>query len=66
MEGVIDAAYRTAGGWVVLDWKTDESDELWAVREPAYLDQVHQYAAMLSRATGVPATGRLVRVPRVD
>ena len=64
VEGVIDAAYRTHAGWVVLDWKTDESDAAWGVREPGYRAQVELYAAMLGRATGVGATGKLVRVRR--
>jgi ATP-dependent helicase/nuclease subunit A len=66
VEGVIDAAYKAHEGWVVVDWKTDASDVAWSSREAQYRDQVEQYAAVLARATGVPARGQLVRLTNRD
>ena len=61
IKGVIDAAYRD-DDWTVIDWKTDLDDAAWAERREQYQAQVDEYAAMLARATGQPATGVLVRL----
>lgn len=62
VEGVIDAAYRGADGWTVIDWKTDMDDAAWEQRQGQYQAQVDQYAEMLARATGTKAKGVLVRL----
>ena len=63
LEGVIDAAWQTAEGWQIVDWKTDDvSADEWAERLPAYERQVATYADLLGRALGVSVSGRLVRV----
>ena len=59
VEGVIDAAYETEAGWVVVDFKTD-ADPTEAL--DAYLGQVRLYARAIAAATGRPATGRLIRL----
>ncbi len=59
VEGVIDAAYETATGWVVVDFKTD-ADPTEAL--DAYLGQIRLYARAIAAATGRPAEGRLVRL----
>ncbi|MGH7688821.1 MAG: UvrD-helicase domain-containing protein [Gemmatimonadaceae bacterium] len=63
LEGVIDAAYRTDGGWHVIDWKTDAvPDEVWKTRAVAYERQLAMYAELLGKATGEAVTTELVRV----
>ncbi len=63
LEGVIDAAFQTAKGWHVLDWKTDDVTEAaWAAREPEYQAQVAAYARLLARALDARVTSELVRV----
>jgi ATP-dependent helicase/nuclease subunit A len=59
VEGVIDAAYETDAGWVVVDFKTD-ADPTEAL--DAYLGQVRLYARAIAAATGRPAEGRLLRL----
>lgn len=63
VEGVIDAAYRTADGWHIVDWKSDDvSDAEWENRRLAYERQLALYASLLRRATGGIVTAALVRV----
>ena len=54
VEGYIDLMYRSRGGLVVVDWKTDavESAEDVASRMAAYRLQGAAYAAALEAATG--------------
>jgi ATP-dependent exoDNAse (exonuclease V) beta subunit len=59
VEGVVDAAFEEAGGWTVVDFKTDV--EL-AGRVDEYRRQVALYALAIARATGVPARGVLLRI----
>jgi ATP-dependent exoDNAse (exonuclease V) beta subunit len=59
VEGVIDAAYETGAGWVVVDFKTDADP---AESLEAYLGQVRLYARAIAAATGRPAEGRLLRL----
>ncbi|HWE40925.1 MAG TPA: UvrD-helicase domain-containing protein, partial [Gemmatimonadaceae bacterium] len=62
-EGVMDAAVRTAEGWVVMDWKTDEvGDGEWAKRRVGYERQVGRYAEMVTALGGGRASGEVVRV----
>jgi ATP-dependent exoDNAse (exonuclease V) beta subunit len=60
VEGVIDLAFEEDAGWVVVDFKTDH--ELAGVPLDTYRRQVALYAAGISRATGRPATGILLRL----
>jgi ATP-dependent exoDNAse (exonuclease V) beta subunit len=59
VDGQVDLAYETDAGWVVIDFKTDI--EIASAQE-AYQQQVGLYAEAVSRATGMPATGVLLRV----
>ena len=58
VEGVIDLAYRTELGWVVVDFKTDEV----VASEGPYAEQLRLYVEAVQRATGEPARGVLLRV----
>jgi ATP-dependent exoDNAse (exonuclease V) beta subunit len=57
-EGVVDLAYRTDAGWVVVDFKTDEAVET----EGPYAEQLRRYVDAVARATGEKASGVLLRV----
>ena len=57
-EGVIDLAYRTANGWVVVDFKTDDV----VATEGPYAEQLQLYVTALQRATAEPARGILLQV----
>ncbi|HYO97072.1 MAG TPA: UvrD-helicase domain-containing protein [Polyangiaceae bacterium] len=58
VEGIIDLAYRTQTGWVVVDFKTDQNVETAGV----YAEQLRQYVDAVQRATGESASGVLLRV----
>jgi ATP-dependent helicase/nuclease subunit A len=58
-EGVVDLAFRDAGAWTVVDWKTDA--EIGA-RRSAYAAQVQLYADAIARATGERAEALLLVV----
>jgi ATP-dependent exoDNAse (exonuclease V) beta subunit len=59
VEGVIDLAYETDDGWVVVEFKTDASiDESLS----KYEAQVLAYVAAIARATGQPVSGFILRV----
>ena len=51
VEGVVDAAFETDAGWVVVDFKTD-ADPGEAL--DAYLGQIRLYARAIATATGRP------------
>jgi ATP-dependent exoDNAse (exonuclease V) beta subunit len=57
-EGVIDCAYEGAGGWTVIDFKTDSVPSL----PPEYRVQIQWYAYALGRLTGRPVRAVLVRL----
>jgi len=57
-EGVVDLAFREAGRWCVVDFKTDADDS----RFDAYGVQVGLYARAIGTATGEPVDGFLLRV----
>jgi ATP-dependent helicase/nuclease subunit A len=59
VDGQVDLAYETDAGWVVVDFKTDI--EIASAQE-SYKQQIALYAEAVSRATGRPATGVLLRV----
>jgi ATP-dependent exoDNAse (exonuclease V) beta subunit len=60
VEGVVDLAFEGDDGWVVVDFKTDQ--ELAGVALETYRRQVQLYAHGISRATGRPASGILLRL----
>ena len=62
IEGIIDVAFREAGAWTVLDYKTDRDPEAAGGVIEAYCRQVALYAEMVTRATGEPARAVLMRV----
>jgi ATP-dependent helicase/nuclease subunit A len=59
IEGVIDLAFEHAGGWTVIDYKTDEE---FRGNEPAYQRQAGMYAAAIKAANGAPVAALLMRV----
>jgi ATP-dependent exoDNAse (exonuclease V) beta subunit len=59
VDGQVDLAYQSESGWVVVDFKTDV--ELGG-HEDAYRRQIALYALAVSRATGQPARGVLLRI----
>ena len=59
IEGVVDLAFREAGAWTVVDFKTDHELDADLDR---YRRQVALYAELIARATGEPATPLLLRI----
>jgi len=59
VDGQVDLAYETEQGWVVVDFKTDIEI---VNAQDAYKKQVALYCEAVTRATGQPATGVLLRV----
>ena len=59
VDGQVDLAFEDEDGWVVVDFKTDV--EL-GPGEAAYRRQVALYVEAITRATGRPARGVLLRV----
>jgi ATP-dependent helicase/nuclease subunit A len=68
VEGVVDLAFREAGGWVIADYKTDD------VTDPAELDrrlalyraQVDLYADCWEELTGEPVKERVLYLTAPD
>jgi ATP-dependent helicase/nuclease subunit A len=60
VEGVVDFAYEEDEAWVVVDFKTDQ--EMESGQLLVYQRQVALYADAISRATGRPATGVILRL----
>ena len=59
LEGIADLAFLEDGAWTVVDFKTDA----WlAAAQTRYERQLRWYAYALSRVTGMPASGLLLRV----
>jgi ATP-dependent helicase/nuclease subunit A len=57
-EGIIDLAYLSDGGWLVVDFKTDEVIDA----RGGYATQLHRYVEAVKRATGLEASGVLLQV----
>jgi ATP-dependent exoDNAse (exonuclease V) beta subunit len=55
---VIDLAFRSDSGWVVVDFKTDEL----VATEGIYAEQLQLYVDAVQKATGEPTRGVLLRV----
>jgi ATP-dependent exoDNAse (exonuclease V) beta subunit len=69
IEGVLDLAFLEGDAWTVVDFKTDAElgESIGERLEPAraiarYAAQVRLYAAAITAATGLPATGTLLVV----
>lgn len=60
VEGIVDLAFEEQGQWTVLDYKTDR--ELAIEGEQKYRRQLALYVSAIRQATGLPATGILMRV----
>jgi ATP-dependent helicase/nuclease subunit A len=61
VEGVIDLAFRDAGGWTLVDYKSDrEGSALDEARRARYRAQVDLYATCWSRITGEPVRERVL------
>jgi ATP-dependent exoDNAse (exonuclease V) beta subunit len=60
VEGVVDLAFEEAGGWVVVDYKTDR--EIATAGEDRYRRQIALYASAIAQATGTPTSAVLVRL----
>jgi ATP-dependent exoDNAse (exonuclease V) beta subunit len=58
LEGVMDLAFLADGQWTVLDFKTDSEI---SSSQSRYERQVQWYAHALSKLTGLPAKGILLR-----
>jgi ATP-dependent exoDNAse (exonuclease V) beta subunit len=59
VDGQVDLAYETEQGWIVVDFKTDIE---MVNAQDAYKQQVALYCEAVTRATGQPAKGVLLRV----
>ena len=59
VDGQIDLAYETTDGWIVVDFKTDIE---MTKAQDAYQQQVSIYVEAVTRATGKPANGVLLRI----
>jgi ATP-dependent exoDNAse (exonuclease V) beta subunit len=60
IEGVVDLAFEDNGRWTVVDFKTDV--EIGRDGLQTYRRQVGFYGAAITRATGQPARGVLLRI----
>ncbi|MGH7566430.1 MAG: hypothetical protein ACREK2_06340, partial [Gemmatimonadota bacterium] len=59
VEGVLDLAFEDAGGWTVVDFKTDAEI---AAELATYRRQVRLYASIVARATGTDVTPVLMQL----
>ncbi len=57
VQGTIDCCFIEDGQWVLLDYKTDRTDDMEALRHH-YQKQLNVYALALSRITGLPVKQR--------
>ncbi|HET9870396.1 MAG TPA: PD-(D/E)XK nuclease family protein, partial [bacterium] len=51
LQAVMDLVFLEAGGWVIVDYKTDRDP---GERREAYEKQIALYAELLAQATGLP------------
>ena len=72
VQGSIDCCFMESGGWVLLDYKTDRSDDAAALTR-RYRNQLRLYALALERITGIAVkeirlcllrSGEALAVPR--
>ena len=57
VQGTIDCCFMEDGQWVLLDYKTDRTDDMDALRAH-YRSQLRLYALALERITGIPVKQR--------
>ncbi len=61
IEGVLDLAFREAGGWTIVDYKSDAAgSRIDEARRAKYRAQVDLYAAAWERITGEPVRERVL------
>lgn len=61
IEGVLDLAFREAGGWTIVDYKSDAAgSNIDEARRAKYRAQVELYAAAWERITGEPVRERVL------
>jgi ATP-dependent exoDNAse (exonuclease V) beta subunit len=60
LEGIVDLAFEENGAWTIVDYKTDR--EIAASGEDRYRRQIALYTSAIAEATGLPASGVLVRI----
>ena len=74
VQGSIDCCFMENGGWVLLDYKTDRSDDAAALTQ-RYRNQLRLYALALERITRIPVreirlcllrSGEALEVPRSE
>ena len=56
VQGSIDCCFMEGGKWILLDYKTDRSDDPEALTQ-RYYGQLRMYALALERVTGIPVGG---------
>ena len=59
VQGAIDCCFVEDGAWILLDYKTDRTDDMDALRAH-YTKQLHVYALALERITGMPVRQRIL------
>lgn len=59
VQGTIDCCFVEDGAWVLLDYKTDRTEDMDALRAH-YRKQLNVYALALERVTGLPVKQRLL------
>ena len=57
VQGTVDCCFEVDGGWVLMDYKTDRTGDLDALRAH-YEKQLRVYAIALERITGMPVSRR--------
>jgi len=59
VQGTIDCCFIEDGAWILLDYKTDRSDDPEALKRH-YEKQLRVYALALERITGIPVRQKLL------
>ena len=59
VQGTIDCCFIEHGAWILLDYKTDRTDDVEALKA-RYAGQMNIYALALERITGIPVRQRLL------
>ena len=59
VQGTVDCCFIEDGQWVLLDYKTDRSRDVDALRQH-YQKQLHLYALALERITGIPVKQKML------
>ena len=59
VQGTIDLCFIEDGKWILLDYKTDRSSDIDAIRDH-YSRQLQLYAAALERITGIAVNEKLL------